>query len=664
MNKLPYRQDLDGLRALAIIPVVLFHAYPNLIKGGFIGVDIFFVISGYLITSILIYEIENNNFGFKNFYARRILRILPSLIFLLVALLIIGYFFLLPIDYELLIKHIKRATTFTSNFLLLRESGYFDINSEIKPLLHLWSLSIEEQFYVIYPLIIWFLYRKTIFIPFVITIFIVSFTLNIIYNESNPVANFYLPITRFWELLAGSFLAYPMHLEWMVRVHYIMKIKWLKNIVQNKDCISFFGILLIFLGFSLITKADPYPGWKTLIPVLGTCLLIFSGSEAIINKKLLTYPVLVWIGLVSYPMYLFHWPVFSIARIWYGESLGLGCSALAIFISILLASLSFYAIERPIRFGFNKSQRSFFIKTVGLSACFVAVYLISGILRTHQAYNIRFSDASQQLSALDWPEEFNWTQACRDKYPAKQYCMDVGFNESISAAIIGDSHANHFYFGLRDWYIENGLGGVINLGRGGCGAFMGVEVGRHSNPCYLEMKGIFDFIIHNKEIKTVYLAFYHAGYFESDFNFTDLEGDIKYSDIYSNIEASLIRTILTLKSNGKKVVLIHDLPNLNMEPKNEVKRCFYSKILGLNNNCRIHEIKFMKTITFEKYETLIANVHSKTGVLIFNPNLYVGDFFPRDQNGFFMYRDSNHLSLEGSKFFSTKYWFNDLKKIN
>lgn len=204
-----YRPDIDGLRAIAVLSVVIFHAFPNLLKGGFIGVDIFFVISGFLISTIILNGLEKDSFSFVEFYSRRIKRIFPALLLVLIASFVLGWFVLLADEYKQLGKHIAGGAGFVSNFVLWKESGYFDNTSETKPLLHLWSLGIEEQFYIVWPLLLWFVWKQRLN-PLTITLIVMlsSFILNISTVQSDAVAAFYSPQTRFWELLTGSILAY------------------------------------------------------------------------------------------------------------------------------------------------------------------------------------------------------------------------------------------------------------------------------------------------------------------------------------------------------------------------------------------------------------------------------------------------------------------------
>jgi peptidoglycan/LPS O-acetylase OafA/YrhL len=204
-----YRPDIDGLRAIAVLSVVIFHAFPNLLKGGFIGVDIFFVISGFLISTIILSGLKHDSFSFIEFYSRRIKRIYPALLLVLIASFIFGWFALLADEYKQLGKHIAGGAGFISNFILWKESSYFDNAAETKPLLHLWSLGIEEQFYIVWPLLLWIAWKQRLnILTLVLIVMIISFVLNVNTIQSDSTAAFYSPQTRFWELLIGSILAY------------------------------------------------------------------------------------------------------------------------------------------------------------------------------------------------------------------------------------------------------------------------------------------------------------------------------------------------------------------------------------------------------------------------------------------------------------------------
>lgn len=354
-----YRSDIDGLRALAVLSVVGFHAFPSLIPGGFIGVDIFFVISGYLISAIIFQKFELHQFNILDFYSRRIKRIFPALSLVLLFCLIFGWFTLLASEYEQLGKHIAAGASFLSNFVLLNESGYFDTVSDTKPLLHLWSLGIEEQFYIAWPLILWLVWRMHLsLLATLILLTAISFGLNVVNINTDQASTFYLPQTRVWELLFGAIVAWLS----LYRKDNFQKISDLK-----KNFLSFSGLIIVLLGFYLINKQSLFPGAWPLLPCFGTAFIILAGENTYLNKKFLSLRPLVWIGLISFPLYLWHWPLLSFAHIIENETPTRIVRLTAVIVSILLAWLTYQLIERPIRF--SKGNKSVIIWLMILMLC-------------------------------------------------------------------------------------------------------------------------------------------------------------------------------------------------------------------------------------------------------------------------------------------------------
>jgi peptidoglycan/LPS O-acetylase OafA/YrhL len=363
-----YRPDIDGLRALAVLSVVAFHAFPNLVNagfitGGFIGVDVFFVISGFLISTIIFENLDKGTFSFTEFYSRRITRIFPALLLVLIASYAFGWFALLADEYKQLGMHIAAGAGFFSNFALWNEAGYFDNSSETKPLLHLWSLGIEEQFYIVWPLLLWVAWKKKFnLLTITILVLAISFYLNVKGIKKNTVATFYSPQTRFWELLCGSVLAWVTLYKKDSCGTFRTKLdSYLASIVYRdkptadgnalSNVISFIGMSLLVYGFWKITKEARFPGTKALLPVLGTVLIIAAGPAAWINRTILSNKIAVWFGLISFPLYLWHWPLLSFARIVESEVPSRNIRIAVVLISIVLAWLTYKLIERPIRFG-------------------------------------------------------------------------------------------------------------------------------------------------------------------------------------------------------------------------------------------------------------------------------------------------------------------------
>ena len=276
-----YRPDIDGLRAIAVLSVVAYHAFPNSIRGGFIGVDIFFVISGFLISTIIFVGLQRGNFSFATFYSRRVRRIFPALLLMLVACYAFGWFSLLADEYKQLGKHIAAGASFVSNYALWSESGYFDNAADTKPLQHLWSLGIEEQFYIVWPLLLWLAHRQRISLLAVTLVMAgASFLLDVAEVDRDAMAAFYSPQARFWELSSGSLLAYLTLHKGSVKAGLtasIGKEKFDAIDAPLHAVLSVSGILLIAAGLLVVSRERHFPGWWALLPTLGAVLVISLG---------------------------------------------------------------------------------------------------------------------------------------------------------------------------------------------------------------------------------------------------------------------------------------------------------------------------------------------------------------------------------------------------
>ncbi|WP_300449521.1 acyltransferase family protein [Accumulibacter sp.] len=338
-----YRPDIDGLRALGVLLVVAFHAFPKALPGGFVGVDIFFVVSGFLISTIIFGSLENNSFSFQEFYARRVRRIFPALAIVLATGWAIGWYMLLVDEQQQLGLHIAAGAGFVANFVLWSEAGYFDSDAYTKPLLHLWSLGIEEQFYIVWPLLLALVWRRrTGFLAITIAIAIASFAANILTVGADAVAAFYAPWSRFWELMTGGILAY-------------LSLHPPAHPTRRADWRSAAGLIMILVAVALLDKKSAFPGWWALLPTLGTFLIIGAGPNAWLNRKFLSSRGMVWVGLISYPLYLWHWLLLSFAWIARGKMPPSSSRAILVAASFVLAYLTYLYVEKPIRTGGRRS---------------------------------------------------------------------------------------------------------------------------------------------------------------------------------------------------------------------------------------------------------------------------------------------------------------------
>lgn len=519
-----YRADIDGLRAIAIFSVVGFHAFPLWIKGGFIGVDVFFVISGYLISTIIIVSLERGSFSFVEFYIRRINRIFPALLLVLLASFTFGWFTLLADEYKQLGKHIAGGAGFISNFLFWNESGYFDNAAETKPLLHLWSLGIEEQFYIIWPLLLWLAWKKRFnLLTLTIAVATISFALNISNVRNDAVAAFYSPQTRFWELLTGSVLAY-MTLHKQNLSH---KFKhWLSRTIRApetngttlRNLQSIFGAALIVISILVITKEMQFPGWLAMLPTLGTALLISAGAQAWLNRVVLSNRLLVWFGLISFPLYLWHWPLLSFARILEIGTPSLEIRIAAVLISIVLAWLTYKLIEKPIRFGKHGQA-----KTNTLLILMLAVGYGGYNSYERGGMGFRFPKIVQEITQFKYDNTIPTRKGHCFLFPEQNYSAfntcesQTDENKKQSILLWGDSHAAHLYPGYKDSF--GGAYEIIQRTTSACPPILNIEIANRPH-CKNINERILE-LVKNKKPTRVVLAAAWTGY-----DYKKLEGTV------------------------------------------------------------------------------------------------------------------------------------------
>lgn len=450
-----FRYDINGLRAYAVALVVLFHFGVFGFSGGFIGVDIFFVISGFLMTSIISKAIENKNLSILNFYASRAIRIIPALYIVCVTMLIIGWFFLLPLDYKALSKHIFSSINFISNIIYYLESGYFDTSSHNKALLHTWSLSVEWQFYIIFPIIVLILHKinssKKFLIFGFVTFSILSFILSIYITNKNPSAGFFLLPTRAWEMLAGGLV-------------FFASTKTI-NIHKNNIALEVIGFFLIGLSIFLFSSNTAWPSYNAIIPILGTALILLANNQKSIFTKSIFFQFL---GNTSYSIYLWHWPI--VFFLYYTQLLdNIFFVVLGILLSILLGYLSYKFIENPTRkYLSRKSLKYIYIYWI----LFISILSILTIL-THKnnGFQNRFDLEISEVVAIS-----------QDINPRREECL-TSPGEALKECkygtgqptllVVGDSHADAVMYGIIKALPANSS--VISWNISGCTTVEGLK---------------------------------------------------------------------------------------------------------------------------------------------------------------------------------------------
>jgi peptidoglycan/LPS O-acetylase OafA/YrhL len=434
-----------------VLSVLCFHAFPQALPGGFVGVDVFFVISGFLISGLILEDLRRERFTFRRFYARRFRRIFPALVVVLATCLLYGAVMLAPDAFRELGKQAAAAAVFSSNILLERtQAGYFNQNESSNPLLHLWSLGVEEQFYIAWPIFIVLTFGRARRLLIVCaSLLVLSFTLNVVLTHSNPRAAFYWPMPRFWELLLGALLAYA---AFGARAQSVLEAPARRAPAEWR---TFIGLGLLGAGFVLVNSARAFPGWWALLPTVGTALVI-SAPQAWINRTLLSAKPLVFIGLISYPLYLWHWVLLSFAGIAnFDEEPPLRVRLAAVAASGALAWLTYRCVEKPIRFSGHRDAipRALVasMAVCGLAGC--VIYATDG-------FAFRYPMQMRQLAAYDHNDEVEfYEQAYRggtcllgatDSFAqVASLCVDKPDAATRLVVLWGDSHAASLYPGLR-----------------------------------------------------------------------------------------------------------------------------------------------------------------------------------------------------------------------
>jgi len=548
-----YRSDIDGLRALAVVSVVIFHAFAWLVPGGYAGVDVFFVISGYLITTNILNGLNESTFTIQGFYQRRIRRIFPALVTMLALVYAFGWFVLLATEYRQLGKHVGSGASFISNIILWQESGYFDTSSAVKPLTHLWSLGIEEQFYIVWPLLLWAIFKLRLHIlTSTVVLAVVSFGFGLWSLNNDVVGAYYSPVNRFWELLIGAILAAVM----LKRTYGDKATKW-------QQAGSIVGlILIVFTMFSLDGQSS-FPGWNALAPTVGAALMIGCGPQTLTARRIFSLRAIVWVGLISFPLYLWHWPLLTFARIISSAMPTAQVRIGAVVLSVVLSWATYRLIEKPLRFHPRVK-----VITGALVASMVVIGLVGYV--TFRNDGIASREVTQMNPDINSGEEGGaqgWVQdtcGISDAKVADLFASCLEDNrETPRFALIGDSKAEALIGGFIRTSTENGrwlfMGGNSDSG---------VPVPLISDAPEFERfqklaRIAVDSVASNPDIDVVVLE----GAIRAMFGIADETSFVQVPEsLYYDIVTEGFRNSITILTQaGKKVVLYIDnppLPNL------------------------------------------------------------------------------------------------------
>lgn len=445
-----WRNDLAGLRGLAILSVLVFHAVPAWLPGGFVGVDIFFVLSGFLVGSLLLSDIRAGTLSLYLFYAKRSRRLFPALLTVLCATAFAASFLLPGREMLALGQQIAASSVFAANFLAWAQSGYFSEEAAYKPLIHLWSLGIEEQFYLIFPVVLVYLARTRSIAGirnFIAVVGLISFVDGIFMTYWKPEAAFYSPLTRFWELLAGSWLACQ------TMSHPVGFKRW------QEECLGLAGLVLLAGSFVGINERSAFPGWVAAFPVAGTLLLITAGPGTICSRYFLSRTIMLWLGGVSYAAYLWHWPILVLARYYQGDALSIPVSLALIIISLGLAWMTTKWIETPFRTGIW-SRKRYTPAVLWGSLAAMAVLIIP-------ATSYVVADEYPALAKLDqygrpegdpWRNRYNCFIGLNEDKRFGKECYGNSGQAGQVAVLWGDSHAASLWAGLSAEMSKRGIG--------------------------------------------------------------------------------------------------------------------------------------------------------------------------------------------------------------
>lgn len=638
-----HRNHIDGLRAIAVLPVVLFHADFSWLPGGFVGVDVFFVISGYLISTIILKEMEEQSFSFIRFYGRRARRILPALLVVLLATLASGYFFLLPDEYTSLSEATLAAVAFLPNIYFWdNASSYFGLDIATQPLLHTWPLGIEEQFYILFPALLLTLHKrcsKTLMNQILMVLLILSLAANILLAADFTQYAFYMLPTRAWELLAGVILGIGI----IPAIHGRL----------TANLVAVVGLVLIVGTMLLLDEHAVFPGVNAIYPVLGTVLVIHGNTRVSTAVAwLLSRQPLVLIGLISYSMYLWHWPV----TVYAGMVLNTQGSRLFIVaVSILLAVLSYRFVEsryrtptRNLTSGLVKLELS----AVGAFAVFGAALIIFENGLGDRVPDDAYQAVSKGLPAEE-PAHCRIFNENRLGYPGEKGDLcNIGKPGGKPQFIVwGDSHAESISHALHISALSAGVSGYSAI-NGGCRPLTGVYR-KHKKKCLMFNNAVLDLIENTPSIQQVFLAGYwripltSKGYDNSNFLIVDNE-----SRIYSPAEnrkvfrRGLHRTLERLRN--RKVTIIEDIPEVGSQFGKSVANHFIRQAwLGTRGTTQF-EFKRLVDIYQKEFSAITSNLPSNAELLRLSDFLCTDKICPLLIDGKLAYSDGDHLSAHGA----------------
>lgn len=619
-----YRPDIDGLKGLAILLVFVFHYASVWVPGGFIGVDVFFVVSGYLIGKSVYQGVEAKKFKLSTYFANRAKRIFPSLIVMLAVLWVFAWFAFLPKEFASLGKHIGGASVFISNWLLWREVGYFDTSADLKPLLNLWSLGVEEQFYLLFPFIVFLALRLKRQVLLILgCVFLATLIASEINIKDMRAWAYFHPLSRFWELLAGAILAFVELRSWCVGIDHAKRVHLLKQVA------GLGGLSLLLLAAFGYSKSTVFPGAHALLPVMGAVLIIAAGPASLVNRWLLANKYIVYIGLISYPLYLWHWPLISIVRVVDGMEPVAELKVMLALLTIVLSVFSYHWLEQPIRFGrFNKRRLTPIVLWLFL--------LMLGAL------------GYTTFKQGGYPERFEKT--------GEEHVVAPLSEENGKVVLVGDSNGLMYESALRTFYGKKGYGLIANS-RGGCAPLWNLE--RHDpgygpDGCAASINQGYSEGLNNPAVHEVIVIGSFAG-LGNIYDVTKPEEDaVERGRVHPDatkwaiFERQLEATVKMFEGKGKKLIFFYTTPNLDFDPvacESRPLRLFSST----KQDCSISRAKVIQTQ--RQYRAVFERIKSRYEFIeFFDPAAALCNQTSciAKKDGVVLYEDPGHLNAAGA----------------
>ncbi|MDA9361718.1 acyltransferase [Ascidiaceihabitans sp.] len=627
-----YRAEIDGLRALAVVPVILFHAGFELFSGGFVGVDVFFVISGYLITTILIEDLENQRFSLISFYERRARRILPALFFVIFVCIPFAWMWMLPSQMKDFSQSLVAVSLFASNVLFWRESGYFDAAAEEKPLLHTWSLAVEEQYYLLFPIFLFLAWRygKNRIFWMIVAMASISLLLSEWGWRNEATANFYLAPTRAWELFAGSIAAFIVQ----------------KNGVRKNNLLALLGLAAIIFSIVAYDESTPFPSVYALVPVLGVVLLILYADKETIAARLLSTKIFVGVGLISYSAYLWHQPLFAFARIKSVNELSHLIMGMLALSSLLLAYCSWKYIETPFRNKLAINKTKIFI----ISIISILIFSAFGFIghKTGGFFNYITTQNQRDIlaTAVSSPKRTECHTGDNDYLTYSESCEY--FSNNITVAVLGDSHTVELAYALAERMQREGEG-VKHLSFSSCVPSYQIkrDLRNFSNiksfeDCSSWTSQAVDGLISDKRIETVIISYYIASslYGSHEDTYPHLADERGYENRRA-IWNSLLTLIETLENAGKRTLFVLQAPELPRPIGYLIPRENTSISNGVSVEWWNKRIEFV-------YEN-ISELQRLTEIIDLSEIFCGEETCLAVQDGKALYIDSHHMSLDGAR---------------